>query len=280
MFEAENRDQTEKMIEAQAIAQVKHTSHAEDVSQSKAIEESPGIANDNNMGKEGKLTLDIANNENFEKVNTTDENKDGYENNTSDDDQAKKMAKDDNKNQTLNRAKEDVVDNPVNVARVDHRARGGNIVAQDVGRVHAEKLYEGDNMAQSEVTEDSEVMHAMMSTKEDDMDIFNGGDKVKVEDRTKNENKAKVDDKTKDKIMLAKISAKNKILINKLPGQPEEGNLPSSNLTEIVFTDVPKLRIPSQKFPCFIPKSKTKSCKQVGIYVKKIQQNIKICVLG
>ena len=50
----------------------------------------------------------------------------------------------------------------------------------------------------------------------------------------------------------------------KLPGQPEKGELPSSNLTEPSFSTVEKLKISAQKFPCFIPKIKRKVHKKVG----------------
>ena len=68
--------------------------------------------------------------------------------------------------------------------------------------------------------------------------------------------------------MGAKINEKCNVQAKRhvLPGQPEEGELPSTNLTTPTFTEVPKRSISSQKFPCFIPKSKLMSLKQVIHY--------------
>ena len=44
---------------------------------------------------------------------------------------------------------------------------------------------------------------------------------------------------------------KDLVAKRRLPGQPESGERPSSTLTERDFTNVKKLRIAAQKFPCF-----------------------------
>ena len=54
-----------------------------------------------------------------------------------------------------------------------------------------------------------------------------------------------------------------------LPGQPEDGQLPSTNLTVPTFTRLSKRSITSQKFPCFIPRIKAKTLKKVSFYFKK-----------
>ena len=41
-----------------------------------------------------------------------------------------------------------------------------------------------------------------------------------------------------------------------LPGQQENGKLPSTNLTSADFTSLPKIKIASQKYPCYIPRVK------------------------
>ena len=41
-----------------------------------------------------------------------------------------------------------------------------------------------------------------------------------------------------------------------LPGQQENGKLPSTNLTSADFTKLPKIKIASQKYPCYIPRVK------------------------
>jgi hypothetical protein len=52
---------------------------------------------------------------------------------------------------------------------------------------------------------------------------------------------------------------------NSLPGQPQRGELPSSNLATPSYTAVEKLRISAQKFPCFIPKMKRELQEKVGM---------------
>ena len=53
---------------------------------------------------------------------------------------------------------------------------------------------------------------------------------------------------------------------NSLPGQPQKGELPSSNLATPSYTALEKLRISAQKFPCFIPKMKRELKEKVGLF--------------
>ena len=54
-----------------------------------------------------------------------------------------------------------------------------------------------------------------------------------------------------------------------LPGQPEDGQLPSTNLTVPKFTQLSKRSITSQKFPCFIPRIKAKTLAKVSFSFRK-----------
>ena len=56
---------------------------------------------------------------------------------------------------------------------------------------------------------------------------------------------------------------KNMKLRIKLPGQSQEGELPSSSLTLREFTKIKKTQISAQKFPCFIKRSQIKEKNKV-----------------
>ena len=90
--------------------------------------------------------------------------------------------------------------------------------------------------------------------------------------RSDQEVKAAVRDMAKAKDTQAEEFVGTKGIV--LPGQPKEGEVPSSTLTRAVFTKVKTKRVSSQKFPCFIPKSR----KKVNIKGNKLQCNIKIYV--
>ena len=82
---------------------------------------------------------------------------------------------------------------------------------------------------------------------------------------------------TIEKEQMTEIKEKCNIQAKRnLPGQPQDGEFPSSNLTRPTFTKVPKQSISSSKFPCFIPKSKPRSLKKVIHYLN--QNHILSCL--
>lgn len=90
-------------------------------------------------------------------------------------------------------------------------------------------------------------------------------EKANVENRCILTNKTKLDQWTEAKNHQKEIkqtSTSAGISESKLPGCPEKGQLPSTNLTSAEFTHLPKLKISSQKFPCFIPRIKQVVSKQ------------------
>ena len=54
----------------------------------------------------------------------------------------------------------------------------------------------------------------------------------------------------------------------RLPGQPEKGKLPSSNLTKQSYTTSEKLKISAQKYPCYIPKPNRK------VYISNLKSTL------
>ena len=97
-------------------------------------------------------------------------------------------------------------------------------------------------------------------------DSINENDTDEVEDQIEVDNLEKIEDTSMQRKRLAedlngKCNLKTKRPL--LPGQPENWENPSTNLTASSFTGVPKQRISSQKFPCFIPKLQAKCHKKV-----------------
>jgi hypothetical protein len=101
-----------------------------------------------------------------------------------------------------------------------------------------------------------------------------------AQEKTKNEEnttKAEENGKSKERELLVTESRPKKVSHTTakdavMPGSWKKGGVPSATLTSPKFSKINKLKISSQKYPCFIPKSK----KKVNIQKKECGQLIPV----